>query len=102
MNYETHIKTSGIYRMQTQDGQWIVGQFLIERINKNQSKISKFIANIEFEMVYMNVEGNIHFQSEGEFYSFLNANIDNEVFGKANFEGEPVTVTQKSWTLTLG
>ena len=102
MNYETHIKTSGIYRMQTQDGQFMKGQFILESMGRNGAYVvAKFVTEVDYEMVYINVEGKTFHKSEGEFYSFLNANIDNEVFNKATFT---VTgnITSPEWTLTLG
>ena len=88
--------------VQTQDGQFIKGQFLIENLSVNAICVSRFIADINYEMVYMNVEGDTFFANEEVFHEVLNANEHGEVFGKANFECEIVTVNEKRWTLTLG
>jgi len=103
------IKTSSTYRMQDITGQFILGQFILETVsNFGAVKVSKFVAEINHEMVYMDIEINKSkitetvFAGEGFFYSFLDANINNEVFNKAEFECVNVTVTEQRWTLTLG
>ena len=94
--------------MQTQDGQFILGQFILETVNEYGAvKVAKFVAEINYEMVYMNVklapsvyDGGL-FATEGFFYSALNANINNEVLGKATFT-KAGSITSPEWTLTLG
>ena len=71
------------FLVQIQHGQFIEGQFLIENVSSTSVNVSKFIAMINYEMVYFDVEGKTFFGSETEFYMFLNANGNNEVLGKA-------------------
>ena len=103
------IKASSTYRMQTQDGKsFFLGQFILETVNKYGAvNPAKFVAEINHEMVYMNVKldptyfGGESFDSEGFFYSYLDANINNEVFNKATFT-KAGNITSPEWTLTLG
>jgi hypothetical protein len=82
-NFMNKVTLTSEFRVQTQHGQFIKGQFLIENLSPRAVNVSKFIADINYEMVYFDVEGNTFFRSEGEFHTFLNANANNEVLGKA-------------------
>lgn len=95
------ITTSGLFLMQTQDGQFIDGQFILEAGVRNNVKVTKFVTNFDGEFIYMNVEGNIYFESEGSFQFHLNPNIHREVFNKATFTSAG-NITSPEWTLTLG
>jgi len=108
MSVENIIKVSSTYRIQNIDGQFILGQFILETVNKYGAvKAAKFVAEINHEMVYMDIEINKSkitetvFAGEGFFYGFLDANIHNEVFNKAEFT-KAGNITSPTWTLTLG
>ena len=88
--------------VQTQDGQFIKGQFLIENLSVNAICVSRFIADINYEMVYMNVEGDTFFANEEVFHEVLNANEHGEVFGKANFECDTRLITETKLPLHFG
>ena len=39
--------------MQTQDGEWIKGQFILESLSKSGANvIAKFVTEINYEMIY--------------------------------------------------
>ena len=97
------IRATSSFRMQTQDGQWIVGQFILHKVIGGRFiQAAQFVTLMNGEYVYMTIYGKNVFKDGAEFRSYLNANEHGEVFSKANFECEAVTVNQNRWTLTLG
>ena len=92
------VTLTGQFLVQIQTGQFVRGQFLIENVSRTSVNVSKFIAAMDYEMVYFDVEGKTFFPSEGAFHTFLDATADNEVLGKA----EAQTGFNCTGTLTLG
>ena len=82
------ISTSNVYRVQNFDtGQFITGQFILEGYDELRTvRVAKFVAEINFEMTYFDVEGETTFESVNHFFVHLNANENDEVIGKATFQ----------------
>ena len=108
MNQQTRIYTSDQYRMQTPEGQFIIGTFIIEqRMTGLSINVAKFVTEINGEMIYMNVTMSwnqdrygVYFDTFKDFGNWLNANEYGEVFNKARLH-KSGCITGPTYKLTL-